>query len=102
MPKCTKVDCPNQATKALKLEFRNRADVPGILAFVALVVCDEIHMPDEEVVQFYTENFETMCTCMEHIGKINPRIELTRFEWVPLEEAEAQWAQAIKEAKAKI
>lgn len=102
MPKCTKVDCKNDATKALKLMFRNVADGPAVNAYVALVVCDEIHMPDEEVIQFYTMNFETLCLCIDQVGKIKPNLTLTRFSWVPLAEAEAQWAQAIEEAREKL
>jgi len=99
MPKCTKVDCKNDATKALKLVFRNVADGPSVTAYIALIVCDEIHMPEEEVVQFYTENFETLCLCIEEVGKIKPNIALTRFSWVPLEEAETNWAEALDRAK---
>jgi len=102
MPKCTKVDCGNKATKALKLIFRNVADGPAVSAYVALVVCDEIHMPEEEVVEFYTMNFETLCLCIDQVGKIKPNLALTRFAWVPIADAEAEWTKAINEAREKL
>lgn len=99
MPKCMKVDCKSPATKALKLTFRNKPDGPGVAAYVALVVCDEVHMPEEEVAEFYTTNFEVLCLCMEEIGAIKPDNSLTKFEWVPLAEAEKNWGDAIEEAR---
>lgn len=98
MPKCMKVDCQNPATKALKLTFYNESG-ESVTAYVALVVCDEIHMPDAEVVEFYKMNFETLCLCMEQVGEIGPDVELTKSEWASIEEAEKNWGDAIEHAK---
>lgn len=91
--------CPKEATVALKLEFFALADRAPAVAFINIKVCDDHKMPDEEVKQFVTMNWEVLCAGFNLVGKMLPDLSLTRWTWAPLAEAEKFWEEGESDAK---
>jgi hypothetical protein len=91
--------CPKEATVALRLEFYAITDRTPAIAFINIKVCDDHKMPDEEVKEFLLLNWDVLCHGFNLVGKMLPDVDLTRWSWAPLAEAEEFWKEGEGGAK---
>jgi hypothetical protein len=89
--KCTKPTCTNEATKALKVIFSGEPADVRITAYIALPVCDEIHMPDAEVAEFIKLNWAMLTQCLIQLKNFLPDPSKVVCEWRPWQEADEFW-----------
>lgn len=100
MPKCIKSNpvCGKDATRALKLLFYKSEDTVPAPAFINLSVCEDHRMPDKEVEEFLTMNWEALCVGFEQVGQQAPKRELTKWSWEPWADAVAFFEEGEKAA----
>lgn len=93
MADCLKEGCGKPGTFTVKLHlFAEGCDVacPGVLRFP---VCDEHRVPEEAIKKIIEGSWEYICVAFEQLNKKRPSVELTKYQWIPWEEAVEFWKQ---------
>lgn len=93
--------CTKEAKYGLRIDFKHLTESAAVECVVNVWICDLDHKPpDEEIKKFIAMNFETMCVGFNLVDRAKPALELTEFQWRPLEELD-KFVEEGKEAARK-